>query len=1208
MRRNATKVAAAVLSLAVTMTSVNLPTTAAAATKKVKLNKTKATLRVGKTTTLKVTKGGKKVKATFTSNKKKIATVGKNTGKVKAKKKGTATITAKYAGKKYKCKITVKKKATPTKPTVAPTTAPTAVPTTAPTAVPTEAPSAAPTTAPTAAPTATAAATGTIATASAIGPNQIQVKFNGVAPTNAVVKLTNASGTEVATDQSWDEGRTTLTLTSKSNAGFALDTYSVTVTVDGKEVDKKTDIKIERQKVQEIKITSKVALTSSDRRSLYVYYDVLDQYGTSMRKSANIVWSSSTGRIAYDDKDKGCLTLKKAVKNEKEDPEFVYNDPVKVIGVDSVSGVSGQSDDGLRVSMAQALAKIKFEGFVSKYDSKLRQKLPKDFAANRYYLLYTAYDQEGKELDVADYTLANNSSGATFTTANIDLINSDLRGDKPIKVGGKEYCAIAINPGMSVDKGGKITIKSIARMTGGIDEGTFEIESGRRLQSLVIHAPNQVADGDKVTLDYTATDDKGETTTNYETIVRSSNKLRLVASDGKLKIEEDADGKAKITWEDSISPYDFGNASANDNTERNISLTTMVTNGDAPSITRFNVSDARRPVAVSDVKLNDDNDKDIIAEANTANINLFDGSDVKYIDQYNRELDGNIAKAFFAVTSSYGNQFDGNIYGLYVDYTSVVNDANTYNDVININIGYDDQRIWKSHSKNTDDNYIGYETGTAIFVAAPIIKNSDNPINPYKGFTFRNYENNGSTAKEQLDNVKNQTNLKIKTNESSDSDQVRQGNIKYYVVKISKNGNNSPSNSGGWTYHYVAGSNSGSNNTAVNMLFGDLSEDNKKLGTVETLPTVKDIQYTVVPVRRLSDLKINDLGRLRIQTKYSEYQNGQDMHWQDVDADTKATTRDGEYVSKVENSAQRKVSVCGYYNGAKVTIPNTYFGLNPNEKTDGSRDHKDTFTLKVDGKDTIIDGINRDATTGAAIKYRDLYDFNQAKNLRRVASKDISINIYDMTTDFANDNKKSRNIVETLTTSVEVSDAARSPEKIYFVSKDDENKVLDKLTFKAKVTELFICDDYNNEDKTANVFVKVVDQYGDNITKEPLSNIYDSQDAEVKVLNKVVYRVEGRNEVPAGDSETLTTIDNKTVYAHLPNSFEISKNNTKCVEIVGAEIKDTFNLTANIKGTSIYCTVPVTMEADELAYIDSTGFDEGRSTSDDLRSKLGYNR
>ena len=134
MRRNATKVAAVVMSLAVTMTSVNLPTTAAAATKKVKLNKTKATLTVGKTTTLKVTKGGKAVKATFKSNKPKIAKVVKKRGKstkIKALKKGTAKITATYAKKKYTCKITVKaKKVTATtKPTTEPTAAPTVEPT-----------------------------------------------------------------------------------------------------------------------------------------------------------------------------------------------------------------------------------------------------------------------------------------------------------------------------------------------------------------------------------------------------------------------------------------------------------------------------------------------------------------------------------------------------------------------------------------------------------------------------------------------------------------------------------------------------------------------------------------------------------------------------------------------------------------------------------------------------------------------------------------------------------------------------------------------------------------------------------------------------------------------------------------------------------------------------------------------------------------------
>ncbi len=75
------------------------------AAKKVKLSKTKITLNVGKTKTLKLKNNKKKVK--WSSSKKKVATVSKK-GKVTAKKKGTATITAKAGKKKYKCKVTVK--------------------------------------------------------------------------------------------------------------------------------------------------------------------------------------------------------------------------------------------------------------------------------------------------------------------------------------------------------------------------------------------------------------------------------------------------------------------------------------------------------------------------------------------------------------------------------------------------------------------------------------------------------------------------------------------------------------------------------------------------------------------------------------------------------------------------------------------------------------------------------------------------------------------------------------------------------------------------------------------------------------------------------------------------------------------------------------------------------------------------------------------
>lgn len=90
---------------------------------KIKLNKTKATLTVKKTVQLKATvspKGASYKKVLWKTSNKKIATVS-STGKVKAVKKGSATITATAAdgsGKKATAKITVKaaaKKKTTTK-------------------------------------------------------------------------------------------------------------------------------------------------------------------------------------------------------------------------------------------------------------------------------------------------------------------------------------------------------------------------------------------------------------------------------------------------------------------------------------------------------------------------------------------------------------------------------------------------------------------------------------------------------------------------------------------------------------------------------------------------------------------------------------------------------------------------------------------------------------------------------------------------------------------------------------------------------------------------------------------------------------------------------------------------------------------------------------------------------------------------------------
>ena len=101
---------ALILCFALTLSMLVKPELSEAKKAKPRLNKKKVTLYVGKSVRLKV-KGTKK-KAKWKSSNKKVAVVSSK-GKVSAKKKGTARITAKIGKKKLVCRVTVKNKKKP---------------------------------------------------------------------------------------------------------------------------------------------------------------------------------------------------------------------------------------------------------------------------------------------------------------------------------------------------------------------------------------------------------------------------------------------------------------------------------------------------------------------------------------------------------------------------------------------------------------------------------------------------------------------------------------------------------------------------------------------------------------------------------------------------------------------------------------------------------------------------------------------------------------------------------------------------------------------------------------------------------------------------------------------------------------------------------------------------------------------------------------
>ncbi len=1102
MRRNATKVAAAVLSLAVTMTSVNIPTSAAAATKKVKLNKTKATLTVGKSTTLKLKQGTKVLKATFTSNKPKIAKVGKKTGKVTAKKKGTATITATYKKKKYKCKITVKAKAKPTvKPTAAPTTEPTAAPTTEPTAAPTDAPSTEPTAAP-------ADTVGAITSVEAKSATTIVATFESALPATAVLTLTKGT-TDTGVKAVIDEARKTATFT--SDAKYVAGTYTVTATAGESKQSK--DVEVLAQKATDIVIKSTTALVNPDKKAeVFVYYDVTDQYGESMKASTTITWTSGTGKVKSN-KTTGCLTITRT-----DGEEFKYGDDIYLVGVDIKNGITVQK--ALKVGMERALDKIDFIGFIN-VDNRntILKTLPKDFAVNKYRLLFTAYDQEGNPMNASTSYTDVQKPKVTFIGDNPTLIKPEFKAGELYTINGIEYCSVTVEPGMYVDKGGEVNITAISNTTRTKTVQNFVIGDAARLQSLVLSVPDRVvADGDKdVNIPFVAKDIEGKEVTNYETIVRSTNTLKLTATEGTLTVYETETGAAAIKWDDGVSANDFTTSSSHDDVNRNIALVTVVVGGESNNL-MMEVYDTRRPVAISKVKLNDD-DNNMITESNQAVVDVF-SDNVTYMDQYNEVLDPDKARSFFNITNGESKEgikpddcFDGHEYGVKVDYSTV---QNISDEKI--------EKIYRDKDANADKGIISKHLLTDNGSKGIVLQNK----NGYKELTV-------NTKKESTDG-------------ENTSKAVVVDNLKYSVVR--------------------------------------LDVDKKTAGnagnTLEwsVVDAEKNIDYTIVPVSKLSNLDIKAIKKVKINTEYSKYANGEQIDA--ASSSAIALNKDGDMPDvdvadgQKKDDKNRDVIVTGTYDGKVITIPNGFYSdVNTSINYDSDKALTNpTFVVTRNGDEgygnALITGLveyGSDYDGRDAIRYGDLYDFNTAKNTRKDVRKNLFVNVYNAA---GKENATKENLIGTVKTAVTVSDEERGPVKIVFIQK---RAVANKLELNASDTNLTFDHKINrlqrSDESSWTPAVLVTDQYGDGmLIKDPRNAADDTDTQKVTVEYSVTNPVENKDE-----------------FAHLSNSFATNRNGSGLASIDGVEIKDTFDLTATVIETGVSVKVPVTMGSDECAIL-----------------------
>ena len=483
-----------------------------------------------------------------------------------------------------------------------------------------------------------------IESAEATEANTIVVTFEEAVPEDTLITVQKSTLTNTTTGTvTFSEDYKTATFVAGAN--FTTGTYIVTATSG--DLSDTAEVEITTQKVKSIEITSTTALTEKTQGALdphpglkteaYVYYKVYDQYDVDITENTAVEANASYS-VKKVDRNTGCITLENV-------QGFRYNDLVTVSIVHTQTGTVATKS--LNVGFEQYVDSVSVEGFLSLAEpTKLQSTLPAGFNKDEWLVLFKAYDQDGNEMDVDNYDF---TTDITVTTPDTLLVGTNSfkagstlaakGGADTYTIDGQDYSAFTIQPGLYVDKGGTATLNIISNKTGTQSSAEVEIGAQGVLQSLVLLDPGTVTDGDTVEIPYTATTTTGDTTTDYETIVRSTNTLSLTASSGTLTISENNDGSAKIRWSDTDLAT-VGNYA--DNIDRPITFTPVVVGGETSNSTIY-VSDYAYPVTITTTALPEymvqgDN------ATSTTTIDLGENGKATYVDQYGRTMDAATAQ------------------------------------------------------------------------------------------------------------------------------------------------------------------------------------------------------------------------------------------------------------------------------------------------------------------------------------------------------------------------------------------------------------------------------------------------------------------------------------------------------------------------------------------------------------------------------------
>ena len=1054
---------------------------------------------------------------------------------------------------------------------------------------------------------------GTITGFKAVGAKKLQVEFGSavadkVTRDSLSIKRGNAA---VAGKATWDAENKVATFT--SDGILTQGKYTVSMNgVDSKEAD------VEAEKVADIVINgdkdtiltgtsnaSKQAGRSNDEA--YIYYDVVNQYGESIRERTTINWSITSCDTNRENKSLGLVVAHR--KDEKE--IFLYGTQLSITAVCIKDNVPVPKTKVVTIGEQQAIDEIVYKGFVKKSqkgkkidDKDVKTDVPADFATDTWALLYQAKDQHGNLLEAASDNLGTGSAGAKiamvsgqptyienkFEDGGIYSVTS-AEGNRTT-----EYSSATIEPGAYIDRGESVNITAISTRTGKKTDGNFEIGKTKRLKSFQIETPSRVvADGDiDVVIPYTALDMNGNPTEDYNTIVRSSNKLSLTASEGTLKLYDD-NGKAVLKWSDDSkyctldatknkyinneSPYNPYAASAiiiNDGVDRAIALTAVVTGEESSSkTTSLAVSDMRRPASIEDIHFGRNNNDTVIGGYSSR----------KY--RYEFVAATGDDDALFDENGNWVGYKDNKPAGTHKLINEHVDDINTdvsiidgvdYNDQYGVPLNFNQKYYFWHAARLGNIKGYDYSIGVKQLSGQDNIRmlgfsngnNGSNTINS----TMWDGETNGfivdsvttssaSTSADIIDlnrafNINSNGDLVIRHNISPDKwlydkhDEVN-ATVRYSIVERPKTSNSR---------------------------YNDVGK-------------VRTESYTVVPIEKVTDFTINtakDKLKLGITTNVSKDPNGSFSggkgsfyYVAGIENASEVVTsgaltsgsKDALLISTTKNDVNNVSVTAKYknltldvpfnyirtadeYNWNKVTDPVSGSGIFVGNNLDDINYDDDTSSPKK-GYGTKIIKINE-----GAIKWQDLYDVNSARYLR----KDASVRL-----EFVIGPDVNNNIVKSDGSFV-ATEADRHTENTTKVSKyitiSDAPATPAEMKFEPK----YVSSPRSTVIETISAPI-VLDQYGQKY--EERSILY--------TISEYKENADGRVE----------------------GNGQIENNSNGEPKVSGAERGDSYTLKAELENTGWSATTQIEVGSDSEAFISSDAND--KNTDYNLRTQyLHYNR